>query len=43
MRIVSDYLKDKLFVGGITMLIFYQIIMITIYMGGYSADCQKCN
>jgi uncharacterized phage infection (PIP) family protein YhgE len=37
MKIVSDYLKDKLFVGGITMLIFYQIIMITIYMGGYSA------
>ncbi|CAH1199139.1 hypothetical protein PAECIP111893_01240 [Paenibacillus plantiphilus] len=37
MKIVWDYLKDKLFVGGITMLIFYQIIMITIYMGGYSA------
>ncbi|MBW7475737.1 ABC transporter permease [Paenibacillus oenotherae] len=37
MKIVVDYLKDKLFVGGITMLIFYQIIMITIYMGGYSA------
>lgn len=37
MKIVLDYLKDKLFVGGITMLIFYQVIMITIYMAGYSA------
>ncbi|THF84213.1 YhgE/Pip domain-containing protein [Cohnella fermenti] len=37
MGILRTFLKQKMVIGGIFMAVFYQIVFIVIYMGGYGA------